>query len=280
MKKNSANTITTSLQLSALFILVACISFFLFSFTVKMENDFLKQMGITKPQADEKITNAILSGSIDTYGLRNIKNIAAGNKAGIATDILSYIKRQVNTAAFIKQYEEMREAKKSKLIATISPEQMHNERVADYEKSLASMEATVKSANASMKPTYEKMLVDSRKLVAEAKDPNNKVMTNYRKRYPQAVKEAEVMNQDNIAQWEARYPSNHLSFIKLRLQEFMYETKDIDFNATLVTKKGKKVFVNPTYEGKSSRWKMAFRAGKEAVETSRTFVQEWIEEIK
>ncbi len=53
----------------------------------------------------------------------------------------------------------------------------------------------------------------------------------------------------------------------------MNETKVIDFNAGLTTKNGEKIFVNPDYERKGNRWKMAFRAGKEVVEPSREFVQ-------
>ena len=64
------------------------------------------------------------------------------------------------------------------------------------------------------------------------------------------------------------------------LLEFMEATKDIDFGAELKTVNGKKKFVNPEYERKDSRWKMAFRAGKEVVEPAREFVQKWIDEIK
>ena len=38
-----------------------------------MADDFLKQLGISKPGADEKITNSILDGSLDTYGVKNAK---------------------------------------------------------------------------------------------------------------------------------------------------------------------------------------------------------------
>ena len=83
-----------------------------------------------------------------------------------------------------------------------------------------------------------------------------------------------------LKQWEAKYPTNHLLYIKVRLQEFLDATKDIDFGAQLIEKKGVKHFVNPDYERKGNRWKAAFRAGKEAVEAARTFAEQWINEIK
>jgi len=64
------------------------------------------------------------------------------------------------------------------------------------------------------------------------------------------------------------------------MQQFLDETDDIDFNAVLETKNGKKIFVNRAYESKGNRWKMGFRAGKEVVETARAFIQNWMTEIK
>lgn len=68
-------------------------------------------------------------------------------------------------------------------------------------------------------------------------------------------------------------------FLKLRLEQFMKETKDIDFDAALQVKNGKKYFVNSEYERKSNYWKMAFRAGKDVVQTAREFVADWISSI-
>ena len=70
-----------------------------------------------------------------------------------------------------------------------------------------------------------------------------------------------------------------MQLIKTRLFKFLEVTKDIDYNAQLTERNGKKYFANPKYEGKSGQWKMAFRAGKEVTETARTFVQEWLKEL-
>ena len=87
-------------------------------------------------------------------------------------------------------------------------------------------------------------------------------------------------NETRLQEWESEYPENQLLFVKQRLQQFMEETKDIDFAAQTIEKNNKTVFVNPAYERKSNRWKMAFRAGKEVIEPARVFVQQWINEIK
>lgn len=254
---------------------------FLFSFTVKsITGDFLKQLGITKKDADERIVSTILSGSFNEYGLRNAKNIATGNRAAIVKDVLVYSKNYINSAAFIKAYNDLKQNQKPQIQSLQTPEEMHKELIERSKKSVAEMEASAQKADASFKPMFEKMVVDAKKQLKEAEDPNNKMIATYRKNYPQAVKDAQTGNEKLLADWEARYPSNHLLFVKKRMQEFLEETKDIDFAAQLVEKNGKKYFVNKVYESKSHRWKMGFRAGKEAVEAARNFVQQWMNEIR
>ena len=121
---------------------------------------------------------------------------------------------------------------------------------------------------------------DSKKALKDAEDLNNKHYVAYSKNYPQAVKDFKASHERAIADWTAKYPSNQLLFVKKRLEEFLTATKDVDFAAALTEKNGKKIFVNPEYERKDNRWKMAFRAGKDVVEPSRDFVQKWLAEIK
>ena len=265
--------------LATIFILLTG-AFLLFSFTIKtLTGDFLKQLGISKTDADEKIINSILGGSLDQYGVRNAKNIAVGNRAAVTKDLLIYTKTYVGSPAFIKAYNELRQREKPEVRVMQTPEAMHKELIERSKKAVADMEASAQKADATMKPMFEKMVVDAKKQLKEAEDPNNKMIANYRKNYPQGLKDMEKVNQKLLADWESKYPGNHLLFVKMRMQQFLDETKDIDFNAQLIEKNGKKYFVNKAYESKGNRWKMAFRAGKDAVETARTFVQQWINEI-
>ena len=106
------------------------------------------------------------------------------------------------------------------------------------------------------------------------------MLANYAKNYEGMVKSAEASNKQQVADWEAKYPSNHLLFVKKRLQQFLDETSNIDFSAELVEKNGRKYFVKQEYEHKGNRWKLAYRAGREVIEPARAFVQQWINEIK
>jgi hypothetical protein len=251
----------------------------LLSFTVykKIADDFLKQLGISKTDANSKISNGLLDGYLDGYGIKNIKNIALGNRTAITKDLLVYTKQYANSAAFIKEYNAMREQKKPVMPIIQTPEEMQQGLIDNGKKSIADLESKLKNADASMKAMYEKILITVRKQTQEAEDPNNRSIASYRKGYPGMVKDRDARHQQRIAEWETKYPANHLLFVKQRLLQFLDETKDIDFGAELFEKKGIKYFVNRDYERKSDRWKMAFRAGKEMVEPARTFVQQWIQ---
>ncbi|WP_290790403.1 hypothetical protein [Flavihumibacter sp. UBA7668] len=262
----------------ALFVL----SFCLFSYVKasRMTDDFLKQLGISKTAADLKVSGGFLYGSLDQEGVKNAKNIAMGNRAAVTSSLLNYVKKQVNSPAFIKEYNDMREKEKPQLFTPQTPEEMHQDMIKQMNKSITEMELSVKKADPSMKPMFEKMLTDLKNQQKLAEDPNNKQIASYRKNYPQFVKDSEAGNQRSLKQWENKYPSNHLLFVKTRLQQFLDETSDIDFGAEVIEKNGTKYFVNKTYESKGNRWKMAFRAGKPVVETARSFAEQWINEIR
>ncbi|HTE09464.1 MAG TPA: hypothetical protein VK645_00815 [Chitinophagaceae bacterium] len=263
-----------------MFALLAC-SFFLFSFTAnRFAEDFLQQLGITKISADQKITNSILGGYLDQYGLRNAKNIAAGNRSAITKDLMAYTKQYINSVAFQKEYNQLRENNKPKPNTIQNPEEMRTGMIDQYKKSITETEANMKKADASMKNIFEPILVTLRQELKNAEDPNNKMLAGYKKNYGEMLKSLEASNKQQLADWDAKYPANQLLFVKERLKQFMEETSNIDFTAQLIEKNGKKYFVNQAYEHKGNRWKLAYRAGKEVVEPARAIVQNWIEEIK
>jgi hypothetical protein len=152
--------------------------------------------------------------------------------------------------------------------------------IKNAKEAVAISEEYVKKADAKTKAIFVDNLKYATQNLKEAEDPNNKHVKAYTQNYPELLKSMETSSKMMLQDWEAKYPANPLLFVKTRLQQFLDETKDIDFSAELTDKKNKKVFVNPAYESKSSRWKMAFRAGKEVVLPAREFVQQWLSEIR
>lgn len=280
MKQFSLNACIRLLRVSIIILILALISMFLFSFTLhRVSNDFLKELGIAPNEAEQKITNSILGGYLDTYGVKNIKSIATGNRKKLVADLLVYTKQHVQSQAFVKQYKAMKESRKPQPAKIQTPDEMRRDMIEQYKKSIAETEASLKKADASMKPVFEKLLVDAGKQLKEVQDPNNKMIASYAKNYPDMLKMIDLQHQSKIEQWEKEFPDNHLLFVKERLEMFMKETKNIDFDAALQVKNGKKYFVNNEYERKSNYWKMAFRAGRDVVLTAREYVADWISTI-
>ena len=278
--RNSYHKMIIRLRVGFILIAFATVSLFAFSFRLASFNtELLSQLGMTKSSADQKITNSILWGSLDGYGVKNIKNLATGNKAAITKDLMEYTKKHVSSQAFINEYAKMKESNKPKVDPVQTPEDMEKETIAQYKKSVSELEVAVKNSDKDFKPMYENLLKDAQKQLKEAMDPKYKNFVTYRESYPKMVESVKQLLERRLADWEKKYPTNHLLFVKQRLKEFLVETKDIDFSAELVEKNGKKRFVNPAYERKGNRWKMGFRAGKEVVETSRAFAEKWISEI-
>lgn len=281
MKQTSADNVVTIISNIVLAIALLLSIFLLNSFTVhRIGDDFMKQLGISKTAADEKISNSILGGSVDIYGLKNAKNILTGNRSQVAKDLLVYTKTYLSSPAFIKDYEELKQNNKPKKDVIKTPAEVKAEYLAAINKMITDSEKGLKTANSTMKPVYEKMLAEGKKQLKAAESPENPQFAAYEKNYPQMVIDLEKRHENLLQDWESVYPTDHNQFIKRRLEDFLNVTSDIDFNAELVTKNGYKVFVKSEYENKDARWKMAFRAGKEVVEPSRAFVQQWLQEIK
>ena len=77
------------------------------------------------------------------------------------------------------------------------------------------------------------------------------------------------------------FPADSRALVASRLKNFLDETKDVAFEATLVDagpdgRPKKKVFVDAALEAKSAQWKLCFRAGKPATDAARAFAQKWL----
>lgn len=261
---------------------IAAGSFLFVSYkAAKIYADLWQQLGITKTEGSKQITESMLFGNLQFYGARNIKKIAGGDRAGVAKDLLIYTKQYVNSEAFKKEYASLRLASRP-----IAPEpakteaQIREEKLADMKKDIANTEKAIKNSQPQFKKIFEDNLVLQQKALKEFEDPNNKTLKLMAKS-EQSNHEYNVNRYNKeMQEWQESMPENPMALVKKRLQEVLDITKDVDFNAELTEKYGKKVFVNQTYERKHANWKYAFRAGKDVTETVRAFAEQWIKEIK
>ena len=68
--------------------------------------------------------------------------------------------------------------------------------------------------------------------------------------------------------------------LRQALQTFLTATEGVDYTAATEPRETKHYFTSPAYESKPGAWKMAFRAGREASESTRGFVKAWLAELK
>src|SRR5262245_59796020 len=110
MSEKLINLLLIKLKIAALLFVVALVSLFSYSFTTSrnLADDFWKQLGMTKEQGMDGRKQSFLNGYLYYYGARNAKNIAAGNRAAIAKDLLNYTKQYISSDVFRKEYESMR----------------------------------------------------------------------------------------------------------------------------------------------------------------------------
>lgn len=257
-------------------------SFVLLSYTTgKFNDEVWKLIGTTEKEGKLSIAQSFRQGYLFTYSAKNAKNIAVGNRAAVATDLLNYAKLFVNSPAFINDYQKFREDARPSL-----PEPMKTkERIrADYIKStedgIHNVEKVIAvTSDAGVKKALNDNLVLQKKQLEEYKSPGNKMIEMAWEGEQNNFKFRNDEYQRSVKQWEVEYPEKSSQLVKLRLEKFLEITKDIDYNAGLTERNGKKYFINPKYESKSAHWKMAFRAGKEVTETARQFAHQWLKEL-
>ncbi len=100
--------ILTASFATALIIIMSSFAFMSYT-TKKITDDVWKLLGTTEKDGKLSIAHSFRQGNLFAYGVKNAKNIALGNRAAVAAELLTYTKQYVTTPAFIKEYESYRE---------------------------------------------------------------------------------------------------------------------------------------------------------------------------
>ena len=267
-------------QVMRLLILIAACAYSL-AFKQKID-DLWKELGMEQQVANSNIRQSFLSGYLYTYGTKNIKNIATGDKVSVAKNLLAYTKQYVTTQ-FKAVYEKERMASKPaqpQLKPLRTKEEIQKEEIAKLEENIKKTETDMKTMNDDMKKIFASVLEQNKKTLEEYKKPGNQLWE-LMAQGEKSTQENQVSNyKQALEDWKTKYPEDYKLVIKDRLQKMLELTKDVDFNAELKEQYGKKKFVNQAYEAKRPEWKMAFRAGKEVTEVTRAFAEQWLERVE
>ncbi|GAO41869.1 hypothetical protein FPE01S_01_08840 [Flavihumibacter petaseus NBRC 106054] len=246
-----------------------------------MAEDLWKKLGITEQQGMEKVRNSFLNGYLEYYGIKNLKSIAAGDRAAVTSDLLQYAKKFSQSADLKKAYGDLRE--NSKPVAPVkkdkSEEEIRKEQIAELETSVKNSEETIKKMpdmEKVMRPTIDLL----KQTIEDYKKPGNTMIKGMYQYQQMENDQRQKQYEEDVRTWEEEYPEKFELRLKSYLTKYLELAKTVDFSAKLEEKYGKKRFVNPQYEGKSSDWKMIFRAGPEVQSTALPFAEQWLKELK
>jgi hypothetical protein len=262
-----------------LLVIVTVSTFVMYSFTTfnSRVDDIFKTLGIPAANAKDHIWKSFAGRYFSFPTGANIKNVPADKRVAAIQEIGAYIKEYLLSADFNKQYEAFREQRRP-----LSPATMHERikaQIADYNQQLSESQLRNKTADPELKPLYEASIKMYKQLITSlenAYDPD----------YSRQIEGMTIQYDYDMGdyayrmkQFEKEYPADVRAFIKLRLREFIQLSTNVDFNAQLVEKNGKKKFINHVYESKSEIWKYCFRAGKQSTEAARALAEQWLKEI-
>jgi hypothetical protein len=249
----------------------------------KMTDDVWKMLGLSRNSGTDAIKNSFLNGYLYYYGAKNFKNIAVNDRGAVAGDMLNYTKEYISGVEFKKQYEDMRNSTKPqepvlKPLRTI--QEIQKDEISKTENSIREAEKKAREVNADMAKAIQPVLDMLRKNLKDFQNPGHEYFSSIAmgEKYQQ---EGQLKNyKDDMQKWETDFPKNINAFISDKLKKMLEYTKDIDYNAALIDKYGKKRFANPAYEGKRTEWKQGFRAGKEVTEQAKAFAENWLTHLK
>lgn len=274
----------TTIGRSLLASLVLLIALFGFSaYKAKTASDEIwKTLGISKQSGMNNIKSSFMYGYLQHYGARNIKNIAVGNRAAVAKDLLEFTKSYVQGSEFKQHYEKERklsmpEAPNKKPLRSI--EEIQKEEIAKTEKSIRDTEKSMKELGGEIAKSLKPLVDQMKQTLKDYQNPNHDTFRYIAMGEKMQQEDAEKRYQEDLKRWKQDFPENINLFIADKLKKMLLETEGIDYNGQLVEKYGKKRFVNPAYEGKGTSWKQGFRAGKEVTEMARSFAKEWLGEL-
>lgn len=283
MKKNTLYAVQKSVALgiaalSVTIILALC------SFAVinKAADETWKQLGITQQEGADKIKNSLLNDYFDYAGVKDIKNLATGNKVAIAKDMLAYAKQFLSSKEFQSEYQKLRDqAKPGEFVASgKTKESIRKEQVEETKELIAQTEKALKEANPDMKKMLQPILDMHNNNLKDYQDPNSKMIETFYQQELFTQQQSKKDYEESRKNWEANYPADYKQLIRTRLQRYISIASSVDFAAQLRNDGSRKRFVNSVYEGKNAEWKMVFRAGKDINDVAVSFCQQWLKELQ
>ena len=233
----------------------------------------LSRLGVSETQAGERFVDAVQNGGSPGIAARAFLALPASARAAAVTELVAWAKAYYKSPAFKKAWADTRDANKPDAPAA-SADAVIAKQKADQEKQMADVKKMLESLPPEQRKAVEESLKQSE---ATMKDPAYQAKMAESAQHMNADDKARY--QEELKTWQQNYPVDPSPVIAKRIRDFLAQTADVDFNAKVAGSGGGKTFANPDYEAKSSQWKMAYRAGREATTAARAAATTWLSEL-
>lgn len=238
--------------------------------------NILDQLRIAEADAKEYIFGNFKEGNLAIPYSTAIKALATGQRAAAVKELGDYIRKYVNSPEFAQAYQEARNAAKPQDPADKATKL--KEKIKGLEHDVESTKADMKGQTGDMKKLYEATLKMQQDMLTALKDPKHPNHKMYLQDLDDADEDGEQHKQA-VKDFQTYWPATVKDLTKLRLKEFLAFTADIDFNAKMIEKNGRKQFEDPKLEAKDGTWKRCYRSGKETITAARAYAQQWLKEL-
>jgi formate-dependent nitrite reductase cytochrome c552 subunit len=247
--------------------------------------DHLGALGISEGRAKEAVFDSFVSDAVSIAG-KPAAFIAMPPEARVAlvNFALTLARTFAESDDFTRRYADHREANGPDPLPDIpTVEEVFAKQRAGFENQVAEMRKLFDQITPEQRATLEAGWKDMRdQLDAMEKGDRRKEIENALREERAAQARAHAAA---LKELEKVYPTDPRSLVAMRLRHFLDVTRDVDFEARLVeTSSGngakKWVFADAALEARPAEWKMAFRAGKPALETARAFALRWLADLE
>lgn len=242
--------------------------------------DHLAQLGISDGRAREAVFDSFLTDTLSVAGNSEVfKAAAAPARVALVNFALSLARAFAESDDFKRRYADHREANGPDPLPPIpTADAVLAKQRAGFEEQVAEMRKLFDQITPEQRATLEAGWTDMRRQLTEMETgPRRAELDNaLRAQYAALSRQREI----DMREVDAVWPPDHRTLVANRLRHFIDVSKDVDYDARLIDKDGKKVFADPALEARPNEWKMCFRAGKPATEAARRFARKWLSDLE
>lgn len=244
----------------------------------------LMQFKTDDSAAKTNIFYAVSGPSFYFPNIKILKDMAVGDRVSLIQSMGKNIKEYVSSKEFVEKYNQLREDRKPTPPETPKySAQLKEEQKESLTNSISEMEKSKTQMAKDQQAMFDDIIKGLKDQLKEIDDPNK---TMFKPEMDEYIKQGYQMQMDDynnkLTEWENEYPQNNPNrIIRKWINTFLEKSADVNFDAkTVKDKNGILKFVDQQYEYKDSQWKLYYRAGRESVNTARTFAQSWLNELK